>query len=266
MVAATRVSKLLAGYRSEPPANVDALAGVLDALSAMVVDLPDVVELDINPLLVDPDGVIALDARIAITSAAQPRSRLAIRPAPMVWAADLVTRSGFAFHVRPVRADDEQLLAEFFAHVTPEDLRFRFMSSQTKVDHEQLAMMTRVDYRRTISFLAFGEDRETVIAMAMLAADPDRSHAEVALTTRTDMKGRGISWTLFDHVLRYAEAERIPVVEAIEFADHEAAIRMEQEMGFTSHVDPDDPTLRLVRRTFEFKPNRSPVLESVVNE
>jgi len=256
MIAAMRVSKLLAGFRNEPPADLDAVAGVISALSTMVVDLPDILELDINPLLVGPKGVVALDARVAITRPAMTRPPLAIRPAPVAWSADLTTRSGFAFHVRPVRADDEPLLAEFFAHVTPEDLRFRFMTGLTKVDHEQLAMMTRVDYRRTISFLAFDKDGKRVIATAMLAADPDRSRAEVALTTRTDMKGCGISWTLFDYVLRYAEAERIPVVEAIEFADHDAAIRMEREMGFTVHVDPDDPTLRIIRRTFKFSPKR----------
>ncbi len=81
----------------------------------------------------------------------------------------------------------------------------------------------------------------------MLAADPDRTRAEVALATRADMRGRGVSWSLFEHVLRYARAERIAVVEALEFADHEAALRMEREMGFTCHADPADPTLRTVR-------------------
>jgi acetyltransferase len=162
-----------------------------------------------------------------------------------------VTRSGFAFHVRPVRSDDEPQLAQFFTRVSPEDLRFRFLSGMNRVDHERLAAMVRVDYRRTISFLAFEPGDGPLIAAAMLAADPDRTRAEVALVTRADMKGRGISWSLFEHVLRYAEAERIGTVEAIEFADHDAALRMEREMGFTCHTDPDDPTLRILRRTFE---------------
>jgi len=248
LIGETRISKLLAGYRREPAANVDALAAALDALSAITVDLPDIVELDINPLLVDVDGVVALDARIRITAEPQAISRLVLRPAPMEWASTLVTQNGLRFFVRPVRTDDEGLLAEFFAHVSPEDLRFRFLTGLNTVDHDRLAMMTRVDYRRTISFLAFDEDRKTVIATAMLAADADRTRAEVALTTRSDMKALGLSWTLFEYVLRYAKAERIGTVEAIECADHEAAIRMEREMGFTSVADPDDPTVRIVRR------------------
>ncbi|MCI4592462.1 bifunctional acetate--CoA ligase family protein/GNAT family N-acetyltransferase [Sphingobium sp. BYY-5] len=248
LIGRTRISKLLAGYRGEPAANIDALAAALDALSAITVDLPDIVELDINPLLIDANGVIALDARIRITAEPQTVSRLVLRPAPMEWASTLATQNGLSFFVRPVRADDEALLADFFAHVSPEDLRFRFLTGLSIVDHDRLAMMTRVDYRRTISFLAFDEDRKTVIATAMLAADPDRTRAEVALTTRADMKKKGLSWTLFEYVLRYAKAEGIGTVEAIECADHDAAIRMEREMGFTAMADPDDPTVRIVRR------------------
>lgn len=251
MIAATRISKLLMGYRSEPAANIDAIATTIDALSAMVVDLPDIAELDINPLLADPAGVIALDARVRLSGQPLAIAPLAIRPPPMAWSADLVTRSGFAFRVRPVRSDDEPLLAEFFTRVSPEDIRFRFLSGLGHVDHDRIAAMVRVDYRRTISFLAFEPDGGPVVATAMLATDADRTRGEVALVTRADMKGRGLSWSLFNHMLCYAEAERIRVVEALEFADHDAAIRMEREMGFSCYADPDDPTLRIVRRTFE---------------
>ncbi|AOH83155.1 CoA-binding protein [Sphingomonas panacis] len=253
LIGRTRISKLLAGYRNVPAADTDAVAGVLDALSALCVALPDVIELDINPLIVDQHGVIALDARVRITASADTQPHLAIAPTPLHWAAELETRSGLHIFVRPVRADDEALLAEFFEHVTPEDLRFRFLSSVDHVGHDRLAMMTRVDYRRTISFLAFDQTRTSVIATAMLATDPDRTHAEVALVTRADMKGRGVSWSLFAHVLRYARAERIGTVEAIECADHEAAIRMEREMGFVAEADADDPSMRIVRRLFSME-------------
>jgi acetyltransferase len=166
----------------------------------------------------------------------------------MEWQGELRTRSGLTTHVRPVRPDDEALLAEFFTRVTSDDLRFRFLGGIATVGHDRLAMMTRVDYRRTISFLAFDEKQEQVIATAMLATDPDRVRAEVALTTRSDMKGQGLSWALLEHVLRYAKAERITVVEAIEYADHEAALRMEREMGFSPVADPGDPTLCIMRR------------------
>ena len=248
LIARTRISAMLAGYRKVPPADVDSLANVLDAVSAMAVDLPDLLELDINPLLVSAAGVIALDARARITAEPAPQSRLVLRAPPGGWASDLVTEHGVRFHVRPVRADDEAAVASFFDHVSAEDLRFRFMSGLPKVRHEQITMMTRVDYVRTISFLAFGEEGGEVIAIAMLATDPDRSRAEIALTTRTDSKGKGISWTLFEHVLRYAKSEGIGMVESVECADHDAALRMERELGFVTIVDPDDPTIRIARK------------------
>lgn len=248
LIARTRIAKLLGGYRNEPAANTDAVAGVLGALSAMCVALPDILELDINPLLADAEGVIALDARVRISPEPVKESRLAIRAAPMQWSASLCTQQGMRIFVRPVRADDDVLLAEFFTHVSPEDLRYRFMSGIDKVGKDQLSAMTRVDYRRTISFLAFDEKRTTLLATAMLAADPDRTCAEVALATRADMKHHGVSWTLLDHVMRYAESEGIGTVVAVECADHEAALRMEREMGFVSVDDTSDQTVRVVGR------------------
>lgn len=249
LIGRTRIARLLAGYRSEPPADTDAVAGVLGALSAMCVALPDVLELDINPLLVDAGGVIALDARVRITAEPAVESRLAITPAPMRWSADCVTQQGVPIFIRPVRADDDAMLADFFTHVSPEDLRYRFMSGIKTVGRDQLAAMTRVDYRRTITFLAFDETRNVLLATAMLATDPDRTRAEVALATRTDAKHRGVSWTLLDHVMRYAADEGIGVIEAIECADHDEALRMEREMGFEVAADTGDPTVRIVRRT-----------------
>jgi acetyltransferase len=242
------MSRILAGYRNVPAADVESVADVLDAVSAMAIDLPDLLELDINPLIVSAAGVIALDARARITTEAATASRFVLRAPPEGWASDLVTERGLRFHVRPVRPDDEPAVAALFDHVSPEDLRFRFMSGVTKVSREQIVMMTRVDYVRTTSFVAFAEEGD-LLAIAMLATDPDRTRAEIALSTRTDMKGKGLSWTLFEYVLRYAKAEGIETVESIESADHDAALRMERELGFVTIADPDDPTVRIARKS-----------------
>jgi acetyltransferase len=248
LIARTHMSRILAGYRNVPAADVESVADVLDAVSAMAIDLPDLLELDINPLIVSAAGVIALDARARITTEAATASRFVLRAPPEGWASDLVTERGLRFHVRPVRPDDEPAVAALFDHVSPEDLRFRFMSGVTKVSREQIVMMTRVDYVRTTSFVAFAEEGD-LLAIAMLATDPDRTRAEIALSTRTDMKGKGLSWTLLEYVLRYAKAEGIETVESIESADHDAALRMERELGFVTIADPDDPTVRIARKS-----------------
>ena len=251
MIAKTRISRLLAGYRDEPQADVAGVATALEALSAIAVDLPDIAELDINPLRVDAYGVLALDARIVITQDASPPSRLVIQPVPTEWAADLRTRSGLAFHVRPVRPDDTPAVAAFFARLDAEDLRLRFLSPLRTVDAERLALMTQVDYRRTMTFLAFDADRQTVIATAMLASGADPERAEVAVTVRSDLKGHGLGWTLLDHVLAYARARGIKVVHSLESADHVAALQLEHDMGFTARICPDDTSLRIVERRID---------------
>ncbi|EJL33008.1 acyl-CoA synthetase (NDP forming) [Caulobacter sp. AP07] len=255
MIAKTQISRLLAGYRDEPQADIAEVAATLEALSAIAVDLPDIVELDINPLRVDAYGVLALDARIVITPDADPGSRLVIRPVPMEWAADLRTRSGVAFHVRPVRPDDTPAVAAFFAQLDAEDLRLRFLSPLRTVDAGRLALMTQVDYRRTMTFLAFDADRQTVIATAMLASGADPERAEVAVAVRSDLKGHGLGWTLLDHVLRYARAQGVKVVHSIESADNVAALQLERDMGFTARICPDDTGLRIVEHQIDVSAN-----------
>jgi acetyltransferase len=248
LIEKTAIARRLKGFRNVPKADIEALANVLDALSAMTIDLPEIMELDINPLLVDPSGVVAVDGRARISLEPQVDSRLSIRPTPMQWSANLLTRTGMAIYVRPVRSDDEPLLEQFFKRVSPEDLRFRFLGGVVEVGHDRLAMMTRVDYRRTITFLAIDPAEGSILSAAMLAAEPDRTRAEVALTTRSDVKQQGVSWTLFEHVLRYAKAEGIGAIEALEYADHEAALQMERELGFVVTSDPEDATLRIATR------------------
>ncbi|HEU4961449.1 MAG TPA: bifunctional acetate--CoA ligase family protein/GNAT family N-acetyltransferase [Sphingomonas sp.] len=234
MIDQTRISHLLAGYRDVPPAEIDAVIAVLEAVSALVIDFPEIAELDINPLVVDPRGVVALDARLRITD--KPVAPV-IRPVPIEWATDLQTRSGLGIHIRPVVPADAELLADFFHHVSTEDLRFRFLSAIREVGPERIAAMTQIDYRRTMTFLAFAGT--TLVATAMLAADPDLSRAEVAISVHQDFKQRGISWTLLEHVLRYAKAQGIEAVESVESSANRAALSLEHEMGFAAVPDDD---------------------------
>lgn len=243
---ATRVSRLLRDYRDVRAADIPAIVRVIEAVSKICVELPDVLELDINPLLVDQHGVVAVDARIRIAAERQ-SCRLAIRPVPTEWAADLATRDGLALHVRPVTGEDEPLLAELFRHVAPEDLRFRFLTALREVGHDRLEPMVRVDYDRTITFLAFAG--ETLVSAAMLVIDGTRTRGEVALSIRDGWKKRGISWTLLQHVLRFAKAEGIVEVVSLESADNRAAISLEREMGFETGYQEDDATVVVARKT-----------------
>ncbi|RUX28833.1 GNAT family N-acetyltransferase [Mesorhizobium sp. M7A.F.Ca.US.011.01.1.1] len=164
----------------------------------------------------------------------------------------LTTRTGFRFEVRRACADDEPILAEFFTHVTPEDLRFRFLGGVKEVSHERLVAMTRSDDALVHNFLAFSVDGK-LIAVATLASDQARRHGEVAICIRADRKHLGVGWELLAYIAKYAERLGLETIESIENRENRAAIELEREMGFTVTTYPDDPTLVLVRRELPSK-------------
>ncbi|WP_375394659.1 GNAT family N-acetyltransferase [uncultured Sphingomonas sp.] len=167
------------------------------------------------------------------------------------WSADLVTRSGYAFHVRPASPNDEAALAEFFTHVDKEDLRFRFLSAIQKVGHDQLKALVMVDHQRTENFLAIEPETGLIVATAMLAADETLTNAEVAVAIRADFKRGGISWTLLDHVARFAVSKGIRTVESMESRDNHEAIELERERGWTASACPGDPTVMVLRKKID---------------
>ncbi|WP_127754618.1 MULTISPECIES: GNAT family N-acetyltransferase [unclassified Devosia] len=164
------------------------------------------------------------------------------------WETDLTTRTGFTFHVRPVRGDDAAALQEFFGHVSPEDLRFRFLSTVKKVGQDRLRAMTEVDHQRTENFVAIDPETDAVIATAMLACDPAMAVGEVAISIRQDFKSRGVSWELLGYVSRFAQARGVGRLESIEDRSNLSAISLEKEMGFTSRACPGDPTVVVLEK------------------
>lgn len=165
------------------------------------------------------------------------------------WSTDLTTRSGYVFHVRSAEPSDEAALAAFFTHVDKEDLRFRFLSAIQKVGHDQLEALVTVDHHRTENFLAIEEGTGLILATAMLAADEALTNAEVAIAIRADFKRRGISWTLLDHVARFAVAKGIRTLESIESRDNHQAVELERERGWTASACPGDPSAMILRTT-----------------
>ncbi|MBV7256595.1 GNAT family N-acetyltransferase [Pacificimonas sp. WHA3] len=165
------------------------------------------------------------------------------------WRGRLETRSGRDIRVRPAHEDDEARLDAFFRHVTPEDLRFRFLSPMRQVSEDQIHALSHVDHRRTENFLAFDAETHDLVATAMLAGDDRMETAEVAMVMHEDYKGRGIGWALLSHVARFAEARGFQTLKSIESREHRAAIQMEREMGFTAASDPDDGSIVVLTKT-----------------
>jgi GNAT superfamily N-acetyltransferase len=165
------------------------------------------------------------------------------------WSRDITTRGGLDVHLRPATPDDEAALGAFFGGVTPEDMRFRFLTALQTVDHDRLVAMTNVDHLKTENFLAFIKGSPDIIATAMLACSDDMQKGEVAIAILPEFKSKGLSWALLKHVAHFAEANGVKTLQSIESRDHHAAIEMEREMGFTAASYPGDASLMLVQRT-----------------
>lgn len=166
----------------------------------------------------------------------------------------LTTRTGFRFHVRPACPADDGTLADFFTHVTREDLRFRFLTALNVVGAGQIESMTHIDQSRAENFLAFTADGSMMIATAMLACDVALDRGEVAIAIRADHKDKGIGWELLARVARYADELGVKTIESIESRDNHSAIDLERNMGFTAHEYPGDATLVLLRRKIGQRP------------
>jgi len=245
-----RIHKLLEGYRNRPRADLDGIADVLVRVSALVADRPELRELDINPLLADEKGCIALDARMRVVDpAASPRRPMAIRPYPAQWETDATLASLGRIHLRPVRPEDEALYHSFFERVTADDLHMRFFTALPDRSHRFLARLTQIDYAREMAFVALSDDGEPhgeLLGVARLAADPDFARAEFAVLVRSDLKGKGLGWLIMEHLIAYARGEGIGALVGEVLAENTTMIEMCRKLGFRIAPEPGDTTLRIV--------------------
>jgi acetyltransferase len=245
LIEQTRIAKLLHGYRDRAPANLDALALALVQLSYLIVDNPGIEELDINPLLADEKGVIALDARIKINPAwvAQkvPNARLAIRPYPSNWEKNATTQTGRRIFLRPVQPADEKAYRDFLSNVTPDDIRSRFFGSKKQFSHEFVARLTQIDYGREMAFLAVDPESDAILGASRLVAEPNYEQAEYAVLVRSALKGQGIGWALMQHLIDYARTERLQTLHGDVLAENGGMLTMCRELGFDTKPSPDDP-------------------------
>ena len=239
MIGRTRIAKLLAGYRDRPAANEAAIVDVLIRLADLAADLPAIAELDINPLLADAAGVIALDARIRI--AAGPRPATAIRPYPADLARSL-ERGGETLELRPVRPDDAARLQDLVARTDAEDVRLRFRSGLARLPDVWAARLSQIDYDREMALAAIDAAGD-ILGVARLAGDPEGETAEFALLVRSDHQHRGIGRTLMQALIDYAKARRYRQLWGSIAGDNARMIDLARDLGFARTADPADPAL-----------------------
>jgi acetyltransferase len=228
----TRVDRLLRGYRGRPPAARQAVGEAMVRLSQLIADIDEIAELDINPLLADAEGVIALDARIVVRKpVGQERAaRFAIRPYPVELETEIEHR-GERLRIRPIRPEDEGLLQVFARHITAEDIRLRFFGPLRELSHEMAARLSQIDYDREMAFLLL--DREELLGVGRLYADPDFEQAEFALIVASDRQRRGYGELLLRHVLDYARKRGIKRVVGYVLRENKRMLDLTERLGFT---------------------------------
>ena len=244
MIARTRISRLLHGYRSRPPADLDAIALTLTKLSQLATDCRQLVELDINPLLADENGVIALDARIKVRPPPETR-RLSIRPYPQSLEKSVRLEDGREFLLRPIRPEDEPLLQDMLDHSTAEDIRLRFFTPLKRLTHEVAARLSQIDYDREMALVAEAPDpegtRDTIWGVVRIAADPDNETAEYGIMVRSDIKGHGLGHLLMTEILSYARARGVGTVYGEVLRENTTMLKMADDLGFTRGQSEDEP-------------------------
>jgi acetyltransferase len=158
----------------------------------------------------------------------------------------LVTRNGVELSLRPVSDGDADRIARFYDGLSPEDMRFRFLSAQSHLSPAQLAAMTNVDHRHREHLLAFDRSDGALVASLLVAADDAFELAEVAIAVAPSHKGRGIGWSLLRHAVDLARERGVSRLCAIESRANRGAIEVERTLGFTSRDYPGDATLAML--------------------
>jgi acetyltransferase len=250
LIARTRVSHILKAYRNVPAADEGAIELLLVKLSQLVADFPEIREIDLNPVLADETGVIAVDARVSVAPVEMlhrglsGNPRFAIRPYPSEWERHIKLRDGTAVFVRPVRPEDEPLYPPFFAAVTPADLRLRFFAPVKDFSHTFIARFTQIDYARAMAFIALDEATGAMQGVVRLHATADYDSGEYAILVRSDLKGHGLGWLLMQLIIEYARSEGIRSIKGQVL--HENMMMLDRNLGFHIASDPQEPSSAIV--------------------
>lgn len=244
LIQRTRIAKLLGGWRDVPPADIDAIVAVLTAISQLLADEPRIAEIDINPLLADAQGVIALDARVRI-SAANPAgsARFAILPYPAELSEPIRWRDRDVT-LRPIRPEDEAQHLAFLGKLEPIDIRMRVFHSRRSIERTELARLTQIDYAREMAFIATATDaagNEETLGVVRAICDPDNQDAEFGILVRSDLKGAGLGELLMHKLVAYLRGKGTQRLVATVLRENHRMIELARSLGFAIDVHPSEP-------------------------
>ena len=261
MIAKTRVAKMLKRFRNMPAIDEQALEQVLLRVSEMVCELPQIREMDINPLIVDERGLVAVDARITVgcadaaerqAAARDHYAHMAIHPYPANLVGVHRLADGTQLTIRPIRPEDAKIEQEFVRRMSEESKYFRFMQAILELTPQMLVRFTQIDYDREMALIAVQEQpdgSEVQVAVARYTVDPDWTSCEFALTVADEWQGRGVGYYLMERLMEVARERGLEVIHGEVLAANSHMLGLMQRLGFKIRSSLDETDLKLVRRS-----------------
>ena len=245
LIARTRAAGMLSAFRDMPAARIDTVAETLVRVSQLIVDFPEIAALEVNPLFVDAQGVLAADAWLQLRPTGE-LGTLAIPPYPV----DLVEHfeaRGERLIIRPIRPEDAAQHAIFFQRLSAEDIRYRFFTAMRELSPEMTARLTQIDYDREMAFVAIREATGDTVGVARLVVEPDGLTGEFAVIVQPDIKGKGLAGRLMHRLTDWARSRGMHAVVGQVLADNAPMLGFMRHLGFSLHRLPEEPDVMEAR-------------------
>jgi len=245
LIKQTKVSIMLGPFRNLPAVNIVALKHLLRRISEMVCELPRILEVDINPVMVDEKAAMVLDVRIVIEThlpPAEPYAHMAIHPYPTHLVTHWQLTDGTNVTIRPIRPEDAEIEMSFVHHLSPQSKYFRFMQVLQELTPDMLMRFTQIDYDREMALIATTEidGNETEIGVARYVTNPDGESCEFAIVVADIWHKRGIGSHLLDNLVRIAKTRGFNYIEGEVLVNNTSMLELMQAFDFTITVCKED--------------------------
>jgi acetyltransferase len=252
----TKVFRLLEGYRNRPAADLELMEKMIIGLSQLLVDVPEISELDMNPVIVKDGKPFAADARIFLmASEKSPPRHLVISPYPARYEDARVRADGMRLLIRPIKPEDAPLLVQLFNTLSPTSIYYRYFSPMKSLPHQMLARFTQIDYDREIALVALaeGEHEDTLVGTARIIGHPDGKRGEFAVVVGDPWHGKGIGANLLKRCLRIMKDRGMETVWGTALRENRQMIKLARKLGFEVTLIPGttEYEMSLDLRTFE---------------
>ena len=266
LIKRSRIAQTLKEWRGAPAVNEEAIEHILLRVSEMACELPQLLEMDINPIIVDESGAIAVDARIAISNSHSLNNspvglykHLAILPYPHQYENIYPLKEGGEYSVRPIHPDDADMLKAFYKTLSAESRYFRFISNSPELPPSMAAKFTLIDYDsemalvaliRETEFLDDGtwQDSDKIIGVSRYSTNPDKASCEFSLVVGDDFGGQGIGSRLMTSIMEVARDKGLSEIDGLVLSKNPGMLKLMRSLGFSVESMVDDPDFKIVRK------------------